>query len=228
MKQAVLFDLDNTLLDRAQSLIQFARQQHRKHEPLQVVPQVVYVERFVALDDNGRVWKDKVYQQLLAELNVTMLSWETLLQDYVETFRHACVGFPGLTPMLDALCQRGLPLGLITNGRSPFQENNIDALGIIDYFQTILVSEAEGVRKPDAQIFQRALHRLDVAASEAVFVGDNPTADVAGAQAVGMKAIWRYCAQHPSCKFADAVCHELSELPSLIQELNKHELPRHR
>ena len=216
MIKAVLFDLDNTLLDRERSLVHFARQQHAKFDALQAIPQSAYIARLVALDENGRVWKDKVYQQLLAEFGVTALTWERLLCDHVETFRHACIGFAGLKSMLNALRQRGLRLGLITNGRAPFQEHNIDALGITHYFKSILVSEAEGVRKPDPPIFERALRQLDVVAGEAVFVGDNPHADVAGAQAVGMKAIWKYNTHYGHCNIADAVCYSLEDIPSLI------------
>jgi putative hydrolase of the HAD superfamily len=46
-------------------------------------------------------------------------------------------------------------------------------------FDTILISEAEGVHKPDRQIFDRALERLDVTPAQAVFVGDHPDVDVA-------------------------------------------------
>ena len=48
--------------------------------------------------------------------------------------------------MLEALTRRGCPLGMITNGRSPFHEVNIRALGIESFFSVILVSGAGGVK----------------------------------------------------------------------------------
>ena len=66
--------------------------------------------------------------------------------------------------MLDELKSNNVILGMITNGYGQFQMDNIKALGIERYFETILVSEWEGIKKPDPQIFKRALKQLNVAA----------------------------------------------------------------
>ncbi len=50
---------------------------------------------------------------------------------------------------------------MITNGRETFQSSSIQGLGIQDYFDTILISEAEQIRKPQPEIFHRALSRFD-------------------------------------------------------------------
>jgi HAD superfamily hydrolase (TIGR01509 family) len=55
-------------------------------------------------------------------------------------------------------------------------------------FDTMVISAEEGVAKPDPVIYRRALDRLGVAPSEAIFVDDIPH-NVAGAQAVGLHAI---------------------------------------
>ena len=52
------------------------------------------------------------------------------------------------------------------------------------------MSDAVGWRKPKAVIFEVALSRLGVSAGEALFVGDRPDLDVAGAQGVGMHVAW--------------------------------------
>lgn len=188
---AVLFDLDETLLDRTQSLMQFVEQQYTRFDVhLRHIPKETFVQRFVALDARGVVWKDQVYQQLIVEQKIIGIDWQTLLDDYMAHFAASCVGFPHLQEMLEALAARGYTLGIVTNGRSPFQERNIVALGIEHCFSVILVSEAEGVRKPEPEIFLRAAQRLGVRVEEVVFVGDNPQADIAGAQRCGMRAIW--------------------------------------
>jgi putative hydrolase of the HAD superfamily len=59
-------------------------------------------------------------------------------------------------------------------------------------FDVVLISEEEGIRKPDARIFDRARERCGVDhPSEAMFVGDHPEVDVAGAHAAGMVAVWK-------------------------------------
>ena len=59
------------------------------------------------------------------------------------------------------------------------------------FFDVVLISEAEGVRKPDRAIFARALERCGVAPADAIFVGDHPEVDVAGARAAGMVPVWK-------------------------------------
>jgi putative hydrolase of the HAD superfamily len=217
--KAILFDLDGTLLDRERSLVDFVQQQYVRFQPgLVTVPRSVYVARFVELDAQGHVWKDQVYQQLLAEFSLTHLAWGVLLEDYVENFQHHCVGFPGLHNMLQALLAQGYQLGLITNGRTVFQTQTIHALGIAPYFSTILISEAEHVRKPEPEIFQRALYRLGVDAREAIFVGDDPEADIRGTQGVGMRTIWKRRPLERACTWADGVCDDLAHLPEMIQQ----------
>jgi putative hydrolase of the HAD superfamily len=79
-------------------------------------------------------------------------------------------------------------------------------------FDTILISDAEGIWKPDCRIFHRALERLNISRAQAVFVGDHPEVDVAGARAAGMQAIWRRDPSVPRMVEADGVIEELDDL----------------
>ncbi len=106
-------------------------------------------------------------------------------------------------------------LGIITNGRGQFQMDNIKALGIEQYFSSILVSEWEGMSKPQPEIFEKSVSDLGVLPSESLYVGDHPKNDIKGAQAVGMKAAWK---RDPFWDKADAdfVIDDLMEIPLLI------------
>lgn len=221
MIKAVLFDLDGTLLDRDQSLQLFVNDQYeRLNAFLSHIPKEKYVSRFIQLDKRGYVWKDKVYQQLIDEFNITALPWEVLLQDYLNEFKHHCVGFPHIHKILEELKENGFTLGLITNGYGQFQMDNINALQIKKYFDVILVSEWEGIKKPDPQIFINALHKLDVAPSESVFIGDHPENDVKAAQNVGLKGIWKKDKGWNDVQ-ADAVIKDLLELPFIIERFSR-------
>ena len=92
---------------------------------------------------------------------------------------------------LAELRRRGKRLGIVTNGAAAVQNAAIDALGIRDAIDVILISETEGIRKPQADIFHRAAARAGVAPGECCFVGDHPTVDIAGAEAAGLRGIWK-------------------------------------
>lgn len=111
-------------------------------------------------------------------------------------------------------------LGIITNGRGQFQARAIDGLGIRDYFDALLISEIERVRKPQLEIFQRALKRLGVAASDSVFVGDHPESDIAGAKDARMMTIWKRNLSWTEAEKADAIIDQLDEIPAILEQFN--------
>ncbi|QFY42697.1 HAD family hydrolase [Candidatus Methylospira mobilis] len=216
--KAALFDLDGTLHDRASSLAHFATEQHNRLKLAPFVCSNIWVNRFIKLDADGQVWKDKVYQVITSEINIP-LSWQALLADYEKNFPLFARLYPGAVEMLSTLRERGFTLGMITNGRSAFQQSVIKTLGIAALFEVFLISEAEGVRKPEAEIFLRALKRLGVTQKEAIFVGDSPSADIAGAGNAGIYAVWKRnrptLPAPDNCDHAIACLSELCALPQL-------------
>lgn len=217
--KAALFDLDGTLLNRDASVKSFIEKQYdRLGKLVNHIPKERYMSRFIQLDQRGYVWKDTVYQQLVAEFNLDT-TWEVLLQDYVKEFNKHSVPFPHLLRMLEKLKSDHIALGIITNGYGQFQMDNMKALGINKYVDLILVSEWEGIKKPNPEIFNRALEKLHVLPNECIFIGDHPENDVKGAQRVGMKGIWKRDAQWDHVE-ADAVVDDLLEIPFMIDTLN--------
>lgn len=216
MIKAILFDLDGTLLNRDESLKIFVDKQYdRLSHFLGPVTRETYMTRFTQLDSRGYVWKDKVYQQLVEEFAITKISWEELLQDYLDEFKYSCVPFDNLLFMLEQLQKRKVQIGMITNGYGQFQMDNIRALGIESYFQVILISEREGMKKPDSPIFLRAAEKLGVLPSECIFIGDHPENDVQGAKNAGMVGIWKKDKQWTNVQ-AEYVIDDLMEIPALI------------
>ena len=220
--KAVLFDLDGTLLDRDRSLKQFVEVQYdRLADDLGRVKKASYVARFIELDCRGHVWKDKVYQTLVEEFDISSVTWQMLLEDYTTEFQRHCIPFRGMAVMLNELKQRNYLLAVVTNGRSEFQRRSISGLGIQNDLDVVLVSEEEQIRKPQVEIFQRAVNRLAVRASESVFVGDNPEADIIGAKNAGMKTIWKRNPYGSADREADAVIDELDEIPHILELFNQ-------
>ena len=217
-KKAVFFDLDGTLLDRDSSVRRFVEAQHdRLASSLNHIPKANYALKFIELDCRGHVWKDKVYQALVKEFDIAGITWQVLLKDYETQFQFSCVPFPSLLPMLSELKSEGYLLGIVTNGFSEFQSRSIDGLGIGSYLDAVLISDVEGVRKPQLEIFQRAMQQLDVQAAHSIFVGDNPEADIAGAKRAGMKAIWKRHPYSPEPRQADATVDDLNEILLILK-----------
>jgi FMN hydrolase / 5-amino-6-(5-phospho-D-ribitylamino)uracil phosphatase len=106
--------------------------------------------------------------------------------------------FHGLQLFADAVetlqtVRQALPdrrLGMVTNGPTDVQRAKIDLLGVASHVDFIIISEEFGAWKPDPAIFREALRLGEATAADAVFVGDSPDHDMAGARAAGIRAIW--------------------------------------
>jgi putative hydrolase of the HAD superfamily len=66
----------------------------------------------------------------------------------------------------------------------------VEAMGIGAHMKAIVISEQVGVSKPSPEIFMTALTLIGAQASEALFVGDDPVADIVGAHNAGIPAVW--------------------------------------
>ena len=112
------------------------------------------------------------------------------LAELWERFRHAQAWrvLPGVEDGLEELRRRGLRLGVIANWDERL-EDVLAAVGLRSLFSAVVRSSAVGWAKPHPRIFETALRQLDVAAGEALHVGDDPLRDVEGARAAGMRAL---------------------------------------
>src|SRR5262245_39041861 len=92
--------------------------------------------------------------------------------------------------LLQKLAQR-YRLAVVSNfDYTPTALDILERAGITDLFETIVVSDGIGWRKPHARIFEETLTRLRLEPAAALFVGDRLDIDVAGAQAFGMDTVW--------------------------------------
>jgi HAD superfamily hydrolase (TIGR01509 family) len=94
----------------------------------------------------------------------------------------------GLPDKLARARARGLRLGVVSNSEGKLQEL-FERLDLERHFELLVDSALEGVRKPDPEIFRRALARLNAAPDAALYAGDIPEVDVVGARAAGIDAV---------------------------------------
>ncbi|MFE5871379.1 HAD family hydrolase [Streptomyces roseifaciens] len=93
--------------------------------------------------------------------------------------------------MLAGLREAGWRLGVVTNGLVDNQTNKLHHAGLNDLVDTVVISDAVKVRKPDARIFRHAIAQLGaVAGPHVVVIGDSLEHDIAGAHATGLTSVW--------------------------------------
>jgi 2-haloalkanoic acid dehalogenase type II len=125
------------------------------------------------------------------------------------------------------LKQMGYHLGLISNsGDDSNVHRLVDNAKVRPYFDMILTSAGEGIRKPNPRIFQIMLDQWGLKADQVAMVGDTLGADILGARNAGIFSIWvtRWAdtsanRAHADTIHPDAAITRLDELPKLLDEL---------
>lgn len=177
---AVVFDLDYTLAvpDRPrQTLLDTATDAAD-------VPRIGRDEYLAAHDaDLATETRAPIFDAILDEGNPMAVA--AAYRDAVES---ALVPVPGVEALLTDLGERYL-LGLLTDGPTRAQYGKLDTLDWTDRFDAVVVTGSLPAGKPDPRAFEAILDALGVAAGEAVYVGDHPTADIVGAADAGLFAI---------------------------------------
>ena len=223
MVKGVLFDLDGTLYDRDSAVRDaFAAQYRAFQGVLGGVEPERYVARLVELDEHGHADKRTAFGRLVRELGLDSALGDELTEHFREVYPTFGAPFPDALPTLRELRARGIAIALVTNGRTDTQAAKVSRLGLEPLLDATLISESEGLRKPDRRIFERALARIGVAPEHAWHVGDHPMADVAGAHAAGLTAIWRYVPYWPEPACQALTIHQLGELLPLLDAERSH------
>jgi putative hydrolase of the HAD superfamily len=96
--------------------------------------------------------------------------------------------YPDVVETLSALQKRGLALDVISNFDSRLIEI-LEGLGMAGCFEEVFISSRVGHAKPERQIFETALRRHNLAAGEAMHVGDSEKNDLYGAANAGLLAV---------------------------------------
>jgi putative hydrolase of the HAD superfamily len=102
--------------------------------------------------------------------------------------RHRLSLFPHVREVLDVLRER-YSLAVVTDAQSAYARSELYKVGLLDYFDPVIVSGDHGYRKPDRRLFQLALDGMKVAAENALYVGNDMHCDIFGAREVGMATV---------------------------------------
>ncbi|MEL7086962.1 MAG: HAD family hydrolase [Planctomycetota bacterium] len=205
LPHAILFDLDDTILDTTLSATRVWRLTAKAFEDEIGQP----AEVFDPVLDAARVWywadpqrnlagrldvqqsRVEVTHHGLLELGIDDYGLATRFADYYSEHRVSSMRpFPGAIETLEHFVKLGVPLALITNGDARGQRDKVAHFDLTQYFQAVLIEGEIGYGKPDPRIFRRALEACDAPAEHSWCVGDNLGWEVAAPQKLGMQGIW--------------------------------------
>ena len=188
--KVVLFDLDDTLFDHASAARAALRGVHGTHRSLAS-------RDFAAFElDHAQHLEDLHLRVVAGEIGIDEARIERfrrllaqIAAGYRRSYLDARAPIDGARDLLSALAGR-VKIGVVSNNLLEEQREKMRHCGLDAYVDALIVSEEAGVSKPDPAIFAIALERLGAAAGDAVMIGDSWAADIEGAIAAGVRAIW--------------------------------------
>ncbi len=210
MFRAVIFDLDNTLVDDYESTrlaiakaCEFAATLIPDVEAAQLGEAYWNISTALWNEVEARVragqpmtgisgteFRRETWTRSLASLGVTDVSVaEAVVESYVHWRQELLPVFPETEETLAGLAGR-VKLGIVTNGTADTHRPKVRRLGFEELFDCCVIAGEFGLGKPDPSILLHAASLLGVPPAECLVVGDNPGSDVAGAKAAGMQAVW--------------------------------------
>ena len=188
----MVFDLDNTLLDRTALFADVAGAFYDEHLARRdSVTRNAALDLMVLWDEDGYGDRQAMRRRWLTEWPNTGLDDEALATWYGAAMDRLARPDGEVNAMLAGFNERGMPWGIVTNGDSDRQRGKCRGVGLDRLAPFIIVSGEMGYEKPDQRIFRDALEATGLTSPERVlFVGDTPTADIDGAKRFGMRAAW--------------------------------------
>jgi putative hydrolase of the HAD superfamily len=197
-----LFDLDDTLFDHGQAARTALVCVHRTHEVFTRWPFDAFAEAHARVLEELHLdvlagartvdaAREERFRRLVSESGggddgERVRATAALYREAYLAARRPVAGARAVLAALKPLVQ----IGIVSNNLLEEQQAKVRLCGFDEYVDVLVVSEVVGVSKPDPVIFARALEELGCEACDAVMIGDSWTADIEGARAAGIRAIW--------------------------------------
>jgi FMN hydrolase / 5-amino-6-(5-phospho-D-ribitylamino)uracil phosphatase len=220
--RVVLFDLDDTLCDYASARalrlrLAFSAERHAAFGPTSDLARERLVADALATPSHGvdhfpeLLCRHGIDDPMAAEAAMTW--YRSHRYEGLRLFSDAEATIQALR-QTDGFARR--TIGVVTNGPADVQRSKIDLLGVGRFVDFVVISGEFGVAKPDPAIFQEALRLAAADPEEAVFVGDSPEFDIAGARAAGIRPIWLNRSARAWRDASPPPDHQIADLSELI------------
>ena len=179
-----MFDLDNTLGDRAAAVDAWLDEFAAAHGLDDATCGWI-----ASLDADGYAPRHEVFGQIRARLDLAA-SADELVAAYRTRVVELTTATDGARDCLVALRAAGHHLAIVTNGSSSQQHAKIDRLGFRELVDAVIVSGDLSITKPDHRIFHIAADQAGATLDGAWMVGDSAVHDIAPAAALGLRTVW--------------------------------------
>ncbi len=131
--------------------------------------------------------------------------------------------YPQVKEVLEQL-SRHYRLGIVSDGQSAYATAELQALGLGNYFTSIVVSGDFGYRKPDPRLFKKALEVMKVSPEQTIYTGNDMYRDVFGAKQVGIKTVFfqtQFGTKHYPNVEADYIIYHFAQLLDAVKFLKE-------
>ncbi|HLC96455.1 MAG TPA: TIGR02253 family HAD-type hydrolase [Candidatus Nanoarchaeia archaeon] len=216
MIKAILFDLDNTLIDfmKMKKLSCEAAIDSMIDAGLHVKKDAALKILFELYDEHG-MEDPKIFQKFLIKV-IGKVDYRILAYGVV-AYRKMRTGFlepyPHTQYTLLQLKGKGLKLGIVTDAPRLKAWLRLASMKIADFFDVVVTYEDTGRLKPHRLPFMAALKKLNVQPEECLMVGDMPQRDIKGAQELGIKTCFaRYGNTRGQETEADIVLDDIKDI----------------
>ena len=187
----VLFDLDNTLIDRDAGFHKFCSMLFRSSSAINNSSSESEMLAFmVDVDKAGMGDRHRMFEKVISKWPGCFENADTAVGFYMNNYPGLLIISAETKSMLKDLYSHGISYGIVTNGGSEMQWAKIHGSGLRPLTEKILVSGDVGIEKPAPAIFRMAMDMIGADKDKTLFVGDNPDTDISGAYAYGLKTAW--------------------------------------
>jgi len=190
MIKAVLFDLDNTLIDfgkfKKKAITAAANamaQAGLKIDPEEPSRKLIEFYYFHGIESDN-AFEEFLKKELgYVDYRILAAGVNAYLKEKYLTLKP----YPRVIETLKGLKQKGLKLGVVTDGIRLKAWMRLNETGLDKFFDTVVTFDDTKKNKPSPEPFLKAIKQLNLKPEECLFVGDWPERDIEGARRVGMK-----------------------------------------
>lgn len=199
---ALLFDLDDTILNSRVAQLNAILEFKKKYKEFQNINDEEFINKWdvIMKAKYEKYLKGEItFQELRREriktmffvydITITNSEAEKLFDSYQEIYEKNWKTFDDAEEVLDELKTK-YKLAIVSNGNSMQQRKKIKLTGLDKYFKDIFISEEVGYAKPQKEIFLTACKAINVKPENAVMIGDKYKVDIEGSINAGLNAIW--------------------------------------